>query len=258
MLRKFEYSWQFFKRSLWLILPVLGIGMAESRLGGQRCNNLVISIEGDSGAFFLNQTDVRTLLTEHGGDPLIGERLDEINLGELEYRVKKNKLIKKCQVSRDLKGNIVVNVEQERPLARWVNTSQNGEVQSAEGFYINDEGDFFPLSDSFSARALIVSGAYFKDLKRFKGKEGESLIDLIRFLNTEPFWKAQVAKLDADKNGEIELSMVLGDQKIEFGTAEGFESKFNKLHLFYGEVLSKDWSRFSRISIKFQDQIVCE
>ncbi|HEV7381538.1 MAG TPA: hypothetical protein VGN64_17190 [Dyadobacter sp.] len=258
MLRKFDYSWQLFKRSLWLILPILGIGMAESRLGGQRCNNLVISIEGDSGAFFLNQTDVRMLMTEHGGDPLIGGRLDEINLGELEYRVKKNKLIKKCQVSRDLKGNIVVNVEQERPLARWITTSQSGEIQSADGFYINDEGDFFPLSDSFSARALIVSGAYFRDSKKLKGKEGESLMALIRFLNTDPFWKAQVAKLDADKNGEIELNTVLGDQKIEFGTAEGFESKFNKLHLFYEKVLSKDWSRFSRISIKFQDQIVCE
>jgi cell division protein FtsQ len=114
------------------------------------------------------------------------------------------------------------------------------------------------LSDSFSARALIVSGAYFRDSKKLKGKEGESLMALIRFLNTDPFWKAQVAKLDADKNGEIELNTVLGDQKIEFGTAEGFESKFNKLHLFYEKVLSKDWSRFSRISIKFQDQIVCE
>jgi len=258
MLRKFEYSWQFFKRALWLILPLAGIGMAESRLGSQRCNNLVFSIEGDSGAYFLNQTDVRMLLTENGGDPLIGTRLDEVNLGELENRVKKNKLIKKCQVSRDLRGNIVVNVEQEKPLARWISTSGSGEWRNSDGYYINDEGDFFPLSDSFSARALIVTGAYFRDAKKLKSEKGESLLELIRFLNTDPFWKAQVAQLDADKEGEIHLMTVFGDQRIEFGTAEGFESKFNKLHLFYEKVLSKDWSRYSRISIKFQDQIVCE
>ena len=81
---------------------------------------------------------------------------------------------------------------------------------------------------------------------------------MIRFLNEDPFWKAQVAELDADKYGAIHLLTIMGDQRIEFGTAEGFESKFNKLRLFYERVLSKDWSRYSKISIKFQDQIVCE
>ena len=258
MLRKFEYSWKFFKRSLWLILPVAGIGMAESRLNMQRCTNLVISIEGDSGAHFLNQTDVQMLLTENGADPLMGNRLNEVNLGDLENRVRKNKLIKKCQVFRDLKGNVVVNVEQERPLARWINTSDNEELQNTSGYYINNEGAFFPLSETFSARTLIVSGVFFKNAERLKTEKGKSLLELIRFLNTDPFWKAQVAQLDADKDGEIHLITVLGDQRIEFGTAEDYESKFSKLRLFYERVLSQDWSRYSKISIKFQDQIVCE
>ena len=258
MLRKFGYSWQFFKRSLWLILPVAGIGMAESRLKTQRCTNLVISIAGDSGAHFLDQTDVQMLLTENGGDPVMGSRLDDVNLNDLESRIRKNKLIKKCQVFRDLRGNIVVDVEQERPLARWIGTSDNDELQSSDGYYINDDGVFFPLSESFSARTLMVSGSFFKDSKNLKTVKGESLMELMRFLNTDPFWKAQIAQLDADKDGEIHLITVLGDQRIEFGTAEGFESKFNKLRLFYGEVLSKDWGRYSKISIKFQDQIVCE
>ena len=258
MLRKFEYSWNFLKKSLWLILPVVGIGMAESRLSTQRCTNLVISIEGDSGAYFLNQNDVLMLLTENGGDPLMGSRLDEVNLNDLESRVRKNKLIKKCQVFRDLKGNVVVDVEQEKPLARWINTSDDGEWQNTGGYYINDDGAFFPLSETFSARTLIVSGAYFKNAVRLKNEKGKLLMELIRFLNTDPFWKAQVAQLDADKDGEIHLITVWGDQRIEFGTAEDYESKFTKLRLFYSKVLSQDWSRYSKISIKFQDQIVCE
>jgi cell division protein FtsQ len=51
---------------------------------------------------------------------------------------------------------------------------------------------------------------------------------------------------------------VLGDQRIEFGTAENYEAKFNKLKMFYNKVLSQDWSRYKKISIKYQDQIVCE
>jgi len=258
MLRKFEYSWQFFKRSLWLILPIVGIGMAESRLSTQRCTNLIISIEGDSGAHFLNQTDVQMLLTENGGYKLMGSRLDDVDLNDLESRLRKNKLIKKCQVFRDLRGNIVVEVEQERPLARWINTSNEGEWRNSDGYYINDDGGFFPLSESFSARTLLVSGALFHDSKRLKTENGQLVMNLIRFLNTDPFWKAQVAQLDANKDGEVTLMTVIGDQKIEFGTAERFEEKFKKLRLFYQKVQSQDWSRYSRISIKFQDQIVCE
>lgn len=258
MLRKFGYSWQMLKHSLWLILPLAGIGMAESRLDTQRCNNLVISIEGDSGSYFLNQTDVQMLLTENGSDPLLGRRLEELSLGELENRVLKNKLIKKCQVVRDFRGNIVVDVEQEKPLARWIRTSDDDQWRGSEGFYINDQGITFPLSESFSARTLMVSGAYFRDVKNLTSEKGKDLMDMIRFLNSDPFWTAQISHLDADKNGEIHLNSVFGDQKIEFGTAEDFEAKFNKLHLFYKNVLSKDWGRYSKISIKFQDQIVCE
>lgn len=227
-------------------------------MGNQRCKNLVVTIEADSGARFLNETDIQMLLTENGSDPLMGSRLDEVRLNDLENRVKRNKLIKKCQVFRDLKGNIVVDVEQEKPLARWINSSQNGEWRNADGYYISDEGVFFPLSESYSARALLVSGAFFSKAKNLKTKNGEAIMELMRFLNTDPFWKAQIAGLDADKDGEVHVKTVLGDQLVELGTADGYEGKLRKLRLFYDKVLSQDWGRYSRISVKFQDQIVCE
>lgn len=258
MLRKFEYPWLLLKRSLWLLLPIAGIGMAESRLGNQRCNNIVIHVDDDSGMRFLDKTDIQLLLTENGGDPLLGSRLRDVHLSDLENRVRKNRLVKKCQVFRDLKGNIVVEVEQEKPLARWINTSKNGEWRNTSGYYINEEGTFFPLSESYSARTLLVSGPFFTDSKKLKTKKGVLLMDLIRYLNTNEFWKAQVAEMNVDNDGEVQLTTMLGDQRIELGMAEDFESKFSKLRIFYDKVLSKDWSRYSRISVKFQDQIVCE
>ncbi|WP_149240925.1 cell division protein FtsQ/DivIB [Dyadobacter sp. 32] len=258
MLRKFDYSWRWFKRSLWLILPITGIGMAESHLGRQRCKNLIISIEADSGARFLNQTDIQMLLTENGGDPLMGSRLDEVSLNDLENRVNRNKLIKKCQVFRDLKGNLVVEVEQEKPLARWINTSRDGEWRNTDGYYISDEGVFFPLSDSYSARSLLVTGSFFSKAKNLKSKNGEAIMELMRFLNTDPFWRAQIVALDADNEGEVHVRTVLGDQLVELGTAEDYQRKLDKLKLFYKKVLVQDWSRYSKISVKFRDQIVCE
>lgn len=258
MLRKFGYSWQFLKQTLWFILPVTAIGMTESHLNNQRCKNLNISIESDSGAQFLSQLDVRMLLTENGSDLIMGSRLDDVNLTDLENRVKKNKLIKKCQVFRDLKGNLNVEVIEEKPLARWIDQSRQGEWINTEGKYINNDGGFFPLSDSYSARTLLVSGEFFKNENNLKTEKGELVMNLIRFLNTDPFWKAQISELDVDKDSEVSMRTVVGNQTIEMGTAETYEAKFNKLRLFYDRVLKMNWSKYSKISVKFQDQIVCE
>ncbi len=256
MLRKFDTLWRILKKSLWLIVPILAIGMAEHRLDRQRCNNLVINIEGDSKTHFLNQNDILKLATQNGEDPLTGGRLTEIRLAEIEKRVVKNRLIKKCQVFRDLKGNIIVNIEQERPVARIIHLSSNGEWRSASGLYLNQNGQFFPLSDSYTARTLLVTGSHLMDHKLLN--ESSDLLKLINFLDADPFWNAQVSQLNVGSDGEISMLTLLGDQVIEFGSAENFNNKLRKLRLFYTKVLSQDWGRYSKIIVKYQDQIVCE
>ncbi len=256
MLRKFGHIWQFLKKSIWLIIPILAIGLVEYRLDNQRCANLVINIEGDLETRFLNQNDILKLATQNGSDPLTGRRLNEIRLAEVEKRIIKNKLIRKCQVFRDLKGNLVVNVEQEKPLARWLGASDNGEWKSASGLYLNENGQFFPLSDSYTARTLLITGSYFADKKQLN--ESGEFMKLIKFLDEDEFWNAQIFQLDIKLDGEISMLTLLGDQVIEFGTSDNFINKLSKLRLFYTKVLSRDWSRYSKISVKYQDQIVCE
>ena len=258
MLRKFDYLGSWFHSSIWLLLLLLCVGMAERKLGQQRCKNLVVKVDYESGMRFVNQTDVEKLLTENGNDPLQGSKHSALQLEVLEQRVKKNKLVKNCQVFRDLDGNLVVEVEQEKPLARWVTSSRNGEWRKPDGFYINEEGRFLPLSDRFSARTLLVSGPFFQNRNDLRTKQGKPVLDLIQFLNTDPFWKAQVTQLVVGNEGEIELLTALGNQRIEFGPAENIESKFIKLRIFYEKVMNTNWSRYSKISVKFQDQIVCE
>ncbi|GAB2783016.1 hypothetical protein GCM10027275_28600 [Rhabdobacter roseus] len=232
--------------------------MAERKLSKLRCKDLVVKVDYESGMRFVNQTDVEKLLTNNGSDPLQGNKHSELPLGVLEQRVKKNKLVKNCQVFRDLDGNLVIEVEQEKPLARWVTSSRNGEWRKTDGFYINEEGSFLPLSDRFSARTLLVSGPFFQNLNDLNGKKGKSVLDLIRFVTTDAFWQAQVIQLIVDKEGEVELLTALGNQRVEFGLAENIEPKLTKLRIFYEEVMHTDWSRYSKISVKFRDQIVCE
>jgi cell division protein FtsQ len=241
-----------------LLVPLLCVSMAERKLAAKRCKNLTVKVDQESGIQFVNQLDVEQLLTEQGSDPIRGSRLSDLELKKLESRVKKNKLIRNCQAYRDLEGNLVVVVEQQRPLARWIATSAEGEWRQSTGFYINEEGDFLPLTDRYSARTLLVSGRFFQQRNHLRTPAGRPVLELIKYLCADEFWKAQIIHIQVAGDGEVELLTALGDQRIELGPAENFEPKLNKLRIFYEKVLASDWSRYSRISVKFQDQIVCE
>ena len=258
MLRNFDYYKKWLGKIAWFAVFLLGVGMAESRLNRQQCDDLVVKVDHDSGIRFIEQADVEKILTANGTDPVHGNRQQDIALKTLENRVKANKLIEDCQVYHDLDGNLVVDIQQEKPLARWVNATRNGDWHQTKGFYINERGDFIPLSDRFSARVLLVSGRFFQDKKDLHSAAGMKVVDMVRHLRDDPFWKAQVIQMDVSKSGNVELLTALGDQRVEFGKAENVAAKLLKLRIFYNKVMAADWGRYSRIDLRFRDQVVCE
>ncbi len=258
MFRKFDYSKKWLAKGAWVLVILACVGMAESQLNRQQCNNLIVNVDYDSGVRFIERTDVEKILAYDGSGPVQGNKQKNIGLAALENRIKANPLVGDCEVFHDLEGNLVVDIKQQQPLARWVSTSQNEEWRRAIGFYIDEEGDFVPLSNRFSARVLLVSGPFFQERKSMKSSEGRAVLSLIRLLNGDPFWKAQVTQMNVSKTGNIDLRTALGEQKIAFGRAEDNEAKLRKLRIFYEKVMASDWSRYSLIDLRFHDQIVCE
>lgn len=258
MLRKFDYSGKWLGKFVWLIVLLVGVGMAESRVSTQQCDNLLVNVDDDSGVRFINQSDVEKLLTANGHEPLHGNKQKNIQLATLEKRIRTNKLIKDCQVYHDLAGNLVVDIEQEKPVARWLSTSQGGEWRKASGFYISEDGDYIPLSERYSARVLVVTGPFFQNRQNLRSEQGEAVLDMIKYVHDDPFWQAQVIQMNVSKNGEVDLLTALGNQRIEFGKADNIQAKLTKLRIFYQKVMASDWSRYTRISLKYHDQIVCE
>ena len=87
--------------------------MGKSTFG--RCS---IQIDQVDGHRFLTRRDVMGYLTNEGADPIIGKDYADVDLRRLEKRLQQHGLVKKCQVSRDLSGDLLVVIEQPRPLAR--------------------------------------------------------------------------------------------------------------------------------------------
>ena len=249
-----------FRKILWIFVGILlvgSIGFALSQQATQRCKNLRIDIDkGLSDNFLITSPDVEKLITDNGNAPVINKYFDDIDFETLEKRVKSNKVVDNCQIFRDLHGDLVVEITQHRPVARV--TFADG-IAGVNDMYVNENGEFFPMSDQYTARVLLLSGTYFERINGLTRQKDKQLVTLLNLIDQEPFWKAQIAQLIISKDGEIEMIPQVGEHIVDFGDATEPEAKFNKLKIFYTTVIpATGWSQYRSVSVKFHNQIVCE
>jgi hypothetical protein len=93
--------------------------------------------------------------------------------------------------------------------------------------YVDADGSFFPLSDQYSARILLLSGEYFRNMSNLKSKRQEKNLQFISFINEDSFLKAQFTQLDIDANGDINVVPLVGNHIIEFGEPTNIENRLN-------------------------------
>ena len=90
-------------------------------------------------------------------------------------------------------------------------------------------------------------------------EEHSDLLELIHFIEKDDFWKAQIAGMEIGRNKDIKLFQQVGKQVIEFGKPSDINEKFEKISVFYNEILpAKGWDAYQRVNVKYKDQIICE
>ena len=231
------------------------IGLVEKKHGDKYIQQIVISIEQQYDNFFVDRGDIHKLVSNENKINIIGTAMNDIDLKEIEERIKTNRFVKSADVYKDLKGALIVNVKQRRPIARVIrNTGPDG--------YIGESGVILPTSERFTARVVVVSGENIDNLVKkdlVSGGKNASLLDVLQYVDQSPFWKAQVAQIEIDKNNEMTIYPQVGKQIIEFGTPEDYEIKFRNLKIFFKKILpQKGWNHYKRVNIKYNNQIVCE
>jgi cell division protein FtsQ len=238
-------------------------GFAHKKQAARTCGKVSVEIATPSGIHFVSSADVLGALRPPTGpaeaspaspDSLYGSRLSALDLRQLERQVLRNPFVKQVSLSADLAGRITVAVDQVQPLARVFRPTTDG--------YLGAEGQLLPPSKNYTARVLVIdasrSNAYnFATLTETEG--GRQLLALVKTISADPFWQALIAQINVMPNGYLELQPQVGQQNILFGPPEGYALKLSKLQSFYTQIVPKrGWTRYKRVILQYDQQIICE
>lgn len=231
------------------------IAFSERKQGSVSVKDIVIKIDNIEGNQFIDESDIIDLM-QLNEENLKGASLDKLNLKQIETRIKMNRFVEDAELYSDLKGNLVVRASLRRPVARLVrNDGPDG--------YIAEDGTVMPVSDKFTTRVVLISGSYIRGLLQLENlnkiEETKNLMTMLDMIREDSFWRAQIAQLDIDSKGHINIMPQIGGQVIEFGTAENLETKFKKMKIFYKEILpQRGWNTYKRVNLEYEGQIIAE
>lgn len=214
-----------------------------------RCQSLVVNINPSSPRF-MDEDEIAGMI-EKSGEPIIGQRLAQINIHKLEAKLSSFTTLNNVEIFKKIeskglsfRGKLVISLDQRTPVVRIKN--------SGEDYYLDKDGVQIPTSPKYIERIIIATGT-IPDLLTRNG-----LIKLADYINKDEFWRAQIEQIFIQKNGELLMVPQVGDCLIEFGVPDEYELKLRNLKAVYLQGFKNmGWNRYKVISVKYRNQVVC-
>jgi len=215
------------------------------------CREVKVYIPGNQ--YFIDRQEVDKII-QANNHLLVGRRMDNINIYDLEKRLRSNPFIEFAKVYADMDGVINVEISQRQPVLRIINRYD-------QDFYVDQHGLKIPLSANFTARVLAANG-YIDELfaNRVDTLQTPLAMELFKaanYIRNDSLWDAQIAEIYVNKDREIELIPRVGNNRILLGNADSLETKFRNLLVFYKKALPQvGWDAYKTINIKYANQVV--
>jgi cell division protein FtsQ len=240
--------------SLWVIIGggmLIVLAAAIRRQKNNHCRDYMITIKGEPGKLFADEKNITELLMTATSGKIKGQLISAFNLRELEEKLEENSWIDKVDLYFDNMDVLHVTVTEKIPLARIFTTAGNS-------FYIDKNMNRIPVSDKRSARVAVFTG--FPAKKIFTANDSVLLAHVrntAAFIAADSFWMSQVAQIDITPERNFEMVPVVGNHLVRFGNGEKINEKFNRLWIFYKEVLSKSgFDKYKTIDVQYAGQVI--
>jgi cell division protein FtsQ len=218
---------------------------------GHNCKDVAVTIRGVSENLYIDKSDILSRIKAVAKGSLINKPVTEVNLAALEQNLEKHLWIKDAELYFDSRDVLHVIVSEREPVARVFTTAGNS-------FYIDSSGQKLPLLDKVSVRVPVITN--FTANTKLNAADSAQIADvktIAQFINANEFWNAQIAQVDIMPSNTYELIPVVGNHTIRIGNAENLQEKFDRLMLFYKQVLSKvGIDKYGVVDVQYNGQVI--
>ena len=242
--------------SFWLLVGagiIVLLAAAVNSRTHQVCKGYDITINGpEKGNWFIDKKDILNVITGKGSESLKNKPVKSIDLNSIETKLRKQVWVKDAELYFDNNNVLKVNVTEREPIAR-VFTS------TGSSFYIDSTCKKLPLSGKVAAKLPVFTSYPYANKKTTAGEKKllKEIKDLGIYLKGDPFWMAQVSQVDITPRREFEIVPTVGNHVVEIGDAKDAKEKFQRLLVFYKQVLSKTgMEKYDRIKVQYNAQVI--
>jgi cell division protein FtsQ len=220
----------------------------------QKCKGMFVTISGVNNNFFVDKQDILQSINEYIDDSPVGKPVSILNLRALENDLQKNIWVKKAQLFFDNNSKLQVIITEREPVARVFSTT-------GTSFYIDSSITMLPLSDKFSARLPVFTG--FPSDKMVLRRADSALLREVYHVSMaiqqDSFLMAMIDQVDITPQRTFEMMPKIGNTIIALGNGKDAAEKFEKLKLFYKEVIAKSgWNKYSMVDVQYKGQVVAK
>ena len=226
------------------------------------CWKVDIDISNSEKVLFVNESLLRQQINEEMGT-LEETPMESISIERIRDIVLRNSGVSSAIVHKTIDGRIHIDAEQRVPNCRILNAD-------GSGFYLDQEGWIIPLSSRYTAHVPVFTGELTEStnvscieeivaLEQLDKTHLDEIHKAANFLNSNPFWLAQIDHIWVEKDGDFIMIPRVGNHEIIVGNVDDLEVKMKKLEAFYEQTVNKaNLNKYETINLKFRDQVVCK
>ncbi|MFL9845670.1 cell division protein FtsQ/DivIB [Flavobacterium rhizosphaerae] len=227
-----------------LLLIIAAIGFLYSFSGGRNEARKLkgVSIEFADKESYITKDKVNKLLIQNYGE-VTGISKENLDLNNVEKRLNENPMIDKAEVYATIDGKLIAVIVQRKPVARV--------FKGGTSFYIDHNGAQMPLSESETARVLLVTGAV-------ESVDAATLHQLVNYIFDDVYLKKNIVGVAITPAGGVKMRCRDHDYEIIFGRPVDIDRKFKNYKAFLQDAKNDTViDNYKTINLKFTQQVVC-
>ena len=248
-----------------ITIPLLYLAFIPVYLAGSTSAKTVRDVEiivSDSADYHFITKDYLSNFLNGASGQIAGKPIKEVPMKDIEGKIKTLRELKTAEAYMTINSRLKIWVNQRNPIMRVM-------PDAGGDYFIDDEGVVVRKRNLYNPRLHIVVGnvtitqAMLNGVSvldtSIKNSVLKDIYHLVRYIDKDDFWSAQIDQIYVDRNNKINLIPRVGNHIVLLGDMENFEGKLRNLETFYAKVLPEvGWNKYSVINLEFKDQIVCK